>query len=217
MIIIDAGHGGNDPGAVANGVKEKDWTIEVALHQYEFLKNLNIPCAITRTRDIDLSSEKRSALVKGSGASICLSNHYNAGGGSGAEVIHSIYAKTDLAGSIAEALKKAGMGVRRVFSREGADRKDYYYMHRLTGDVETIIIEYGFLDSSSDVKKLKSRSYRLQLAEEAALASVRYLKGTPIPKSLYYVQAGAYKEKASADQLCQKLKKHGYDAFVKKV
>ncbi|MDO6656613.1 N-acetylmuramoyl-L-alanine amidase [Anaerobacillus sp. 1_MG-2023] len=216
MIIIDAGHGGNDPGAVANGVKEKDWTMEVALHQYEFLKSLGIPCAITRTNDINLSSEKRSALVKGSGALICLSNHYNAGGGSGAEVIHSIYAKSDLAGSIAEALKKAGMGVRRVFSREGADRKDYYYMHRLTGDVETVIIEYGFLDSSSDVNKLKARSYRLQLAEEAVLAAVRYVKGA-LPQSLYYVQAGAYKEKASADQLCQKLKKNGYDAFVKKV
>lgn len=216
MIIIDAGHGGNDPGAVANGVKEKDWTIEVALHQYEFLKNLGIPCAITRTTDIDLSSEKRSALVKRSGASICLSNHYNAGGGSGAEVIHSIYAKSDLAGSIAEALKIAGMGVRRVFSREGADRKDYYYMHRLTGNVETVIIEYGFLDSSTDVKKLKVRSYRLKLAEEAALAVVRYLKGA-LPQPQYYVQAGAYNEKASADQLCQKLKKHGYDAFVKKV
>ncbi|MCA0993265.1 N-acetylmuramoyl-L-alanine amidase [Guptibacillus hwajinpoensis] len=210
MIIIDAGHGGKDPGAIADGVKEKDWNLEVSLHQYEFLKKLGIPCKLTRKTDSDLSPDKRSELVRSSGATVCLSNHFNAGGGSGAEVIHSKYATSAFAKSIADALKKV-MPVRRVFSREGSNGKDYYYMHRLTGQVETLIIEYGFLDSAVDRKKLNVRSYRFQLAEEAALAAVRYTKGSPI----YFVQSGAYKEKSRAEQLCEELKNKGYDAFVK--
>jgi N-acetylmuramoyl-L-alanine amidase len=213
MIIIDAGHGGKDPGAIADGVKEKDWNLEVSLHQYEFLKKLGIPCKLTRKTDIDLSPDKRSELVRSSGATVCLSNHFNAGGGSGAEVIHSKYATTAFAKSTADALKKI-MPVRRVFSREGANGKDYYYMHRLTGQVETLIIEYGFLDSAVDRKKLNVRSYRFQLAEEAALAAVRYTKGN-LTNPVYFVQSGAYKEKSRAEQLCEELKKKGYDAFVK--
>lgn len=210
MIIIDAGHGGKDPGAIADGVKEKDWNLEVSLHQYEFLKRLGIPCKLTRKTDSDLSPDKRCELVRSSGATVCLSNHFNAGGGSGAEVIHSKYATSAFAKSTADALKKV-TPVRRVFSREGSNGKDYYYMHRLTGKVETLIIEYGFLDSTVDRKKLNVRSYRLQLAEEAALAAVRYTKGSPV----YYVQSGAYKEKSRAEQLCEELKKKGFDAFVK--
>ena len=215
MIIIDAGHGGNDPGAIANGLKEKDWNLEVSLHQYEFLKKLGIPCKLTRETDSDLPPDKRSELVRSSRATVCLSNHFNAGGGSGAEVIHSIYATSAFAKSTADALKKAGMSVRRVFSREGSNGKDYYYMHRLTGQVETLIIEYGFLDSAGDRKKLNVRSYRFQLAEEAALAAVRYTKANLI-SPVYFVQSGAYKEKNRAEKLCEELNKKGYETFVKK-
>lgn len=214
MILIDAGHGGKDPGAVANGLKEKDWNLEVSLHQYEFLKKLGIPCKITRKTDVELPPEKRSELVKSSGALVCLSNHFNAGGGSGAEVIHSKYTTSSFAQSVANGLKKAGMPIRRIFSKEGENGNDYYYMHRLTGSVETLIIEYGFLDSATDRKKLNVRSFRFQLAEEVALAAVRHIKGD-LKRPVYLVQAGAYKEKTKAEQLCKELKGKGYDAFVK--
>lgn len=213
MIIIDAGHGGADTGAKGHGIIEKDWTLEVSIHQYHFLRKLGIQCLVTRERDLLLPPEKRVALVKQSGAKVCISNHYNAGGGSGAEVIHSIYSKSNLAKQTADALMNAGMPVRRVFSRKGAGG-DYYYMHRLTGSVETIIVEYGFLDSAVDTKKLKVRSFRLKLAEEAALAAVKYTRG--VKNSLYVVQAGAFHAKDKAEKLCGELKQKGYEAFVKK-
>lgn len=213
MIIIDAGHGGGDPGAIGNGVIEKDWTLEVSLHQYHFLRKLGIQCMMTRERDVLLPPEKRVSLVKQSGKAVCISNHYNAGGGSGAEVIHSIYSKSNLPKQIANALVNTGMPVRRVFSRKGSG-SDYYYMHRLTGAVETIIVEYGFLDSDSDMKKLSVRSFRLQLAEEVALAAVKYTRGAK--DSLYVVQAGAFHTKDKAEKLCSELKQKGYEVFVRK-
>ncbi|MCA0989088.1 N-acetylmuramoyl-L-alanine amidase [Guptibacillus algicola] len=210
MIIIDAGHGGIDPGACAKGIKEKDWTLEVSLHQQLFLKKLGVQTILTRSEDKGLTPGNRTNLVKRSGGSICISNHFNAGGGTGAEVIHSIYSDGMLATAAGEALKEAGMPLRRIFSRKGSDNRDYYYMHRLTGTVETIIVEYGFLDSNEDMAKLRTHSFRLKLAESVALSTIKIMK-----PSRYVVQAGLFKEKSHALKLCNELKAKGYDAFIK--
>ncbi len=207
MIIIDAGHGGTDPGACAGGIREKDWTLEVSLHQQSFLNNLGIQTVLTRTSDKGLTPIERTNLVKRCGGSICISNHFNAGGGKGAEVIHSIYSDGKLAKAAGHALTSAGMPLRRVFSRKGRDDRDYYFMHRLTGSVETLIVEYGFLDSTEDMAKL--RALRLKLAESVALAVVKKTQ------SVYVVQAGAFQEKKRALTLCTELREKGYDAIIK--
>lgn len=213
MIIIDAGHGGKDPGATTNGIKEKDWTLEVSLHQQEFLRELGIQTLLTRKQDNELNPENRSKAVKNSGATICISNHFNAGGGRGAEVIHSIFSNGNLARSAGKAMSEDGMPLRRVYSKAGRDGRDYYFMHRLTGAVETIIVEYGFLDSTEDMKRLRSSTFRLKLAESVALAVVKYAK--LLPSSLYVVQTGVFQEKQSAIRLCNELIEKGYEAIVK--
>lgn len=72
------------------------------------------------------------------------------GGGDGAETIHSIYLKGTMAYEIAEQLKKDGQNIRRVFTRTLPNNKkrDYYYLHRETGPVDTTIVEYAFADSN---------------------------------------------------------------------
>ncbi|WP_431522084.1 SPOR domain-containing protein [Guptibacillus hwajinpoensis] len=64
------------------------------------------------------------------------------------------------------------------------------------------------------MKKLNVRSFRLKLAEQAALAAVKYLNGKIT--SIYLVQTGAFKEKEKANQLCEELKRKGYAAFIKR-
>lgn len=226
MIIIDAGHGGSDPGACANGIQEKDWTLEVSLYQYKRLQELGIPVSITRTGDITLDSKKRTSIVKTSGAEICISNHFNAGGGSGSEVIHSIFSKPILAGSIAAEIETFGMPNRRVFSKRGSNGRDYYYMHRETGSVHTIIVEYGFLDNENDFNKLKKKENRLHYAEAVVKALCDSMKhpyqmkkviNVSIPQSnkLFYVQVGAFEDLGNAEMLVKKLKKDGYQAIIK--
>ena len=84
-VVVDAGHGGADPGAVSNGLQEKDFTLEAALYMYDRLKQLGIPVVITRDTDESLSREerlKRANEAFGSNADVILiSNHINAGGG----------------------------------------------------------------------------------------------------------------------------------------
>jgi len=159
VLIIDPGHGGKDPGGGSNKYwVEKDLTLKISLYQLDRFKELGVPVAITRKTDRTLSANERTKIVRDSGATYCLSNHINAGGGDGAEVIHSIYSDGKMANEIARELKNAGQNIRRVFTRTLSSNKnlDYYYMNRETGNVRTNIIEYGFADSTrDDVKQLR--------------------------------------------------------------
>ncbi len=158
-IIIDSGHGGKDPGGGSNYLwKEKDKVLEISLYQYERFKELGIDVVLTRDKDVYLDSQERTKIVKDSKADICISNHINAfnGKAEGAETIHSIHSDGKLANLILDKLVEVGAKRRRVFCKEHETikGKDYYYMHRLTGSVQTIIIEYGFADNADDTKRI---------------------------------------------------------------
>lgn len=83
-IIVDAGHGGEDPGAISGNLKEKDFTLQAANYMYNRFKELGVPVAITRDSDTTLTREQRlNTMTKTFGTSpnvIILSNHINAGG-----------------------------------------------------------------------------------------------------------------------------------------
>lgn len=175
LLIIDPGHGGIDPGGGANDLfTEKEMTLAISLHQYRRFQELGIPVALTRDRDVTLNSEERAAIVRNSGARYCLSNHINAGGGRGAEAIYSIHASPALPRALLEELEAAGMPTRRLFTRTypGNPRLDYYYMHRETGSVETVILEYGFADNPVDAQKIQ-RDWK-ELAEAVVRAFAQF-------------------------------------------
>lgn len=151
-IIIDAGHGGNDPGAVGFGVREKDWALEISKYQFKRLKELGTNVALTRKSDETLNPTERIAKIKNK-YDVCVSNHWNAFNGiaRGVEAIHSIHAKPVFAENLANKVVKAtGLPFRRVFTREMNSGVDYYFLHRLTGRTETVIMEYGFIDNQQD-------------------------------------------------------------------
>ncbi|RNB56318.1 N-acetylmuramoyl-L-alanine amidase [Brevibacillus gelatini] len=177
ILIVDAGHGGLDPGGGNNTLfLEKDMTLQISLYQFNRFKELNIPVAMTRTNDTTLSSDARAALVRNSGARYCISNHVNAGGGRGSEVIYSIYGTATFPGIIQKELAAEGMPNRRIFTRTLPNNSnlDYYFMHRETGSVETVIIEYGFADNPLDTDKL-AKDWK-KLAEAVVRAFCEYTK-----------------------------------------
>ena len=84
-IVVDAGHGGVDSGAVGNGLQEKDLNLQAATYMYNRLKELGIPTTITRDIDETLERDERvSRILESFGNDpnvILVSNHINAGGG----------------------------------------------------------------------------------------------------------------------------------------
>ena len=192
-IVIDPGHGGEDPGAVGNGIIEKDLNLMISKYIYDRLNELGLPVTLTRNDDTTLSpSERVNRILNAYGNSedvLVLSNHINAGGGDGAEVIYALRNDDTLSKIILNNLEKAGQNPRKVFQRRlpSNTAKDYYFIHRNTGRTEPVIIEYGFLDSSGDdVTQLKNDS--LKYAEAVVKSLTEYL-GIPYDKgsSDYYI------------------------------
>lgn len=158
LLILDPGHGGVDPGASGNGIVEKAMTLAISLYQFDRFRELGIRTALTRNSDTTLEPGPRAGAVKQSGASYCLSNHINAApsaAAAGAETIYSVYANGKMANQLLDAIVSAGQPRRRAFSRSNESGGDYYFMHRNTGKVATIIVEYGFCTNVQDAERLK--------------------------------------------------------------
>lgn len=83
-VVIDAGHGGNDPGAVNGNVKEKDLTLKVSQYIYNRLNELGIPVTLTRNSDETLDRNERVFRILNAYGNnpevVVISNHINAGG-----------------------------------------------------------------------------------------------------------------------------------------
>ena len=174
-IIIDAGHGGKDPGATDNGYIEKNINLMISQYQQKRFRELGIDVEMARTTDNTLENSTRTARVRNSKARLCISNHINAAGNptaSGTEVIHSIHSDGKLANMIMDELVNAGANKRRVFCRQG-NHGDYYFMHRETGPVETVIIEYEFITNKQSIEKFMKDWQKY--AEAAIRAVCMYL------------------------------------------
>ena len=198
-VIIDPGHGGTDSGATGNNLLEKDYNLLISKYMYDRFKQLGVPVAITRDSDTTLSPTDRvnTILNKFGNSSdvILISNHVNSGGGEGAEVIYALRNKDTLAKRILENIGAAGQETRKYYQRRlpSDTSKDYYFIHRNTGNLEPLIVEYGFIDNTKDVEFLKENYEELAEAVISAVANYIGVPYTP-PEDLitntYVVQKG---------------------------
>ena len=179
LVIIDAGHGGIDSGAVGNGLEEKDLTLDISRYMFNRLQQLGIPAVITREDDEYLPKDKRiqriKEITKGNPNTLLVSNHINAGGGEGAEVVYSLNNNPTFANMILDNIGDKGQIKRKVYQRRLPENpnKDYYYILRETGTKEPVLIEYGFIDNTKDAAKLKRDA--LNYAEGVVEAIAEYL------------------------------------------
>lgn len=158
MVIIDAGHGGFDPGGGSNiYFKEKDLTLKISNYMKKRFDELGIPSVLVREGDITLDPTSRINKVASLGATsndILISNHINSGGSKGGEVIYSIRGNNTLPSLIGKELNKAGVPIRNVYTRRGRTGLDYYFILRQTAPNNAMIVEYGFADDESDTYRL---------------------------------------------------------------
>lgn len=199
-VVIDPGHGGEDPGTSANGIVEKDYTLLISQYMADRLTELGIENALTRDSDVTLDSTTRPKTAQslfGTGSDVILvSNHINAGGGDGAEIIYALRNSDTLSSKIASEFIKSGQNVRKYYQRRlpSNSSKDYYYILRETPNNESIIVEYGFADSTGDdVNQIKNNYKELAEAVVRALANyigVAYTAPAGSSSNYYTVKAG---------------------------
>ena len=196
-VVIDAGHGGDDPGTIANGITEKDYTLKISNYIHNRLDEMGVPNEMSRTSDVTLSASDRPKKIQsfyGNGSDVLVvSNHINAGGGDGAEIIYALRNNDKFAKKLATEFENAGQSVRKYYQRRlpSNPAKDYYYIMRDTPNNETVIVEYGFADTISDANLIKNDWEKL--AEAVTKAIVEYAGGkyvAPLGSNYYTVKSG---------------------------
>ncbi|ARU63031.1 hypothetical protein CBW65_20170 [Tumebacillus avium] len=185
-VMIDPGHGGYDPGVLADDLREADLALSIGKELQKALTNQKIAAAMTRTTDTDFAQrgmkgttakradlERRINMAFEQGATMYISLHANVSAlasRGGAEVFYS----DDLpeAKKLAEIIQKKLHTLPGMTKREAKPAK--YYLLR-NQNIPTLIIECGYLNIPSDRSKLTSPPYQRQLAQVIAEGVQEYL------------------------------------------
>lgn len=152
-VFLDAGHGGTDSGACANGLKEKEMNLVTTLACKEELEYNQVKVHMARTNDKTVSLAERTNMANNTNSKFYVSIHHNAGGGDRGEFIHSIYrgAGETLADNIGNEMRDQLGQQKKVYSKAGSSNKDYYHVIRNT-KMSAVIVEVCFIDNATDVQ-----------------------------------------------------------------
>ena len=185
-VVLDAGHGGNDPGKVGiNGAQEKDLNLEIMLLVKKYLEADDIRVVVTRDTDTglydaDASNKKvqdmkrRLALIEEAAPAVTVSIHQNSYPEEyvrGAQVFY--YTGSQEGKKIqARLVEKVDTDNRRTVKAN-----DSYYLLKKTSSV-IVIVECGFLSNPEEAEKLCDREYQEKLAWEIHIGIIQYLNET---------------------------------------
>ena len=152
-VFIGVGHGGSDPGAVANGFKEKDLNLAIALACNDELVRHGVITMMSRTKDENDSLREEINECNAFNPDLAIDVHNNAGKGDGAEAFHhykggkgKIYAE-----NVIKEIVKIGQNSRGVKTKTNSAGKDYFGFIRET-KAPAIIVECAFVDNATDMQ-----------------------------------------------------------------
>lgn len=218
-VFLSAGHGGKDPGAVGNGLYEKNINLQILLAcQAELLRHgLVVVCSRTTDENDPVGEEVKEANA--SKADIAVSFHTNAGGGDGSE---AYYYPTDPNGKkLAELCEKYTKALGQN-SRGIKSGKNLRFVNGTT--MTAVLCECAFIDKAADIAIVDTVAEQKAFGVAYAKAILEYLdikyvpvvtqSASAVSDKLYRVQVGAYKEKQNAVNMQNKLKAAGFDAII---
>ncbi len=210
-IIIDAGHGGVEPGAAYQGRQEKNDTLRLALAVGQILSRAGMNVVYTRVSDIYQTPFEKAMIANNSEADYFLSIHRNAmpvpGTASGAETL--VYENSGvpamLAANINEQLEYAG------FHNLGTIERPGLIVLRRT-EMPAVLVEAGFIDNEADNIFFDRNFEKIaQAIADGVLATVREEEAQPY---YYQVQVGAFRNQEYAERLLNQLLDQGFPAFI---
>lgn len=216
-VFIGIGHGGTDPGAVANGIREKDANLVVGLACRDELVRHGVIVKTSRDKDENDSLEQRIKECNAFNPDLALDLHANAGRGDGAEVFYHYKggASKELAAAVlASIVKETGQNSRGLKIKLNDQGRDYFGFIRQTV-APAVIVECAFLDNKEDVKIIDT-------VEEQRAMGVAIAKGILNDLGIKWKSPDRYTvtvsklDKGAADTLVAWLKQDGYTVTMKK-
>jgi len=186
-IMWDKGHGGIDPGAVDNGLKEADLTNIIVDHAmvYMTLNYTGFEQRATRSIGQTLDLARRDDEANKWGANVFVSVHINAGGGTGFETFiynggapaSTVSLQNTIHAEILAAMRKFGNVVDR-----GKKRANFAVLRET--NMDAVLTENLFIDTTVDANKLKNNAFLKAVGEAHARGVAKFLKLQEKPKQV---------------------------------
>ena len=189
VVVVDAGHGGNDPGKVAaNGSLEKDINLAIAKRLAWYLEQADVTVIMTRDSDSGLYSptdsrkktsdmQKRCQIMNESKADLAVSIHQNSYHDeeiSGGQVFY--YADSAPGKRLAERIQKRFDYVLGAENRRQPKANESYYL-LLHAECPAVIVECGFLSNWREASLLGDEEYQDRMAYTIHMGILEYLNG----------------------------------------
>lgn len=174
-VVIDAGHGGKDPGASGNGIIEKSLALSLSKLAQKMLEDAGVNVIMTRETDEYLTLNERSQKANRSNADLFLSIHGNAFNGSvsGIETYwHDKYAASE-SKRLAENIQREV--IRKTNARDRGVKKGNFHVVRET-QIPSALLEVGFVDHPGEAEKLKQEGYQKSLIQGVVDGILSFLK-----------------------------------------
>lgn len=190
VIVIDAGHGGEDGGASANGLLEKDINLSIALKLRDMLTISGYKVIMTRDSDVsvydstaDTTREKkvsdlknRAEMINSSQNNILVSIHQNKFEQSQYFGTQMFYSKNDPKSAVlAEELRKSVTGMLQPDNKRELKQADSNIYILDKAQVPAVIVECGFLSNEEEAKKLADSDYQQKMAFSVYSGIIGYM------------------------------------------
>lgn len=220
-VFIGVGHGGKDPGAVGNGLREADLNLSIALACRDELERHGVTVGMSRVTDENDPVGDEAKECNAFAPDLGLDIHCNSSGtpdtGDGAEVYHHYNGGTGkkLAENILAEIVKIGQNSRGAKTRRRSDGKDYYYFVRETA-CPAVVVECAFINNAKDIAIIDTPGEQKAMGIAIAKGVLATL-GIPYKeekKALYLVYADVCDNAADAEAKKKELQAAGFNAYV---
>ena len=216
-VFIGVGHGGADNGAVANGLKEKNLNLAIALACRDELVRHGVMVGMSRTKD---ENDPLADEIKECNAfkpDYAVEIHNNAGGGDGVEIYHHFgggKGKT-LASNILKEIVTIGQNSRGLKTKKNDQGKDFYGWIRQT-KAPACLVECAFVDNKKDIAIIDTAAEQKKMGIAIAKGILKTLGIKWVAEKTYTLTATVSKlTKTKADSLAKELKNKGFTVTIK--
>jgi N-acetylmuramoyl-L-alanine amidase len=168
LVVIDPGHGGSDPGAIGNGLRECDLTLKISKRvKAALLRDFDVDVKLTRRDDTFVSLDARAQFANDRHAAYFVAVHINSGGGTGYEdYIHNNAGTTTSERRNALHKQVATFMAAHGMTDRGRKRANFAVLRETT--MAAVLTENLFIDTAADAHLLKDDAFLTGLAEAHA-------------------------------------------------
>ena len=176
VILVDPGHGGRDPGAIGNGIQEKDVVLPISLLLGQSLQSMGYTVYYSRTNDVEIDLAPRVALAERVNADVFVSIHANslASRSSNVNGVETFFARGSSAGRELATLVQSQIIADTRANDRGPKAAGFYVIVRTS--MPAILVETGFVTNPNEAANLNNPNYQKLMAEAIAKGVDQFMR-----------------------------------------